>query len=84
MARSKKAQFEISVTKRINMGSLPLFVQLGHKGLEKSQPTPVAALGADKTYSVSNDILEVSVKNPTLYNDITEIEFTYSTDKIPF
>lgn len=81
MSRSKKTQSEINAVKRTVLGSLPLFVQLGHKGLEKGQPEPTGTFGATKTYLVSRDIISVSVKNPELYEDITAIEFVYSTVK---
>ena len=81
LSRSKKAQLEISAVKRTVLGSLPLFVQLGHKGLEKGQPAPIETFGSTHTYQISNDILAVSVRNPLLYDDIKSIEFTYSTVK---
>ena len=65
--------------KRTVLGSLPLFVQLGHKGLEKGQPAPTETLGSLQTFLISSDIMKVSVKNPELYEDIKSIEFTYGT-----
>ncbi|MGE3341555.1 MAG: hypothetical protein AB7J46_06700 [Candidatus Altimarinota bacterium] len=79
--QSKKKQFEISATKRTTIGSLPLFVQLGHKGLEKGNPAPIERFGAEQTFMVSRDILAISVSDPKLYEDIKSIEFTYSTVK---
>ena len=75
--RSKKAQYEIQVTKIVNTGTMPLFLQLGHQGLDKSKPEPVATFGNLRTYIVPKDILQISINKPELYSDIESIEFTY-------
>jgi len=75
--KSKTAQFRINATKRVNMGMIPLFVQLGHQGLTKSDPTPVGQAGKLKVYNIPKDILSVSVSDPKLYEDIESIEFVY-------
>ncbi len=72
----------IIATKRINFGIIPMFIQFGHKGLEKSQPDPIYTVikGSvdEKTYNIPRDILQITVSDPTLYEDIESIEFTYS------
>ncbi len=74
--KSKNRQM-ITVIKKVNLGMFPLFVQLGHKGLEKSQPTAIGTNNSEKTYVIPKDILRVSVSDPALYESIESIEFTY-------
>ena len=76
-----KHQTPIVATKRINLGHMPVFVQFGHQGLTKSQPTPIASTGDVKTYLIPKDILQMSVSDPALYENIESIEFTYQKTK---
>ena len=78
MARSKQSQYTIVVNKRVNLGSIPLFVQFGHKCLEKSHPAPKNSFGTSQTFIISKDILRISVSDPTLLDDIESVEFTYA------
>ena len=75
--KSKRAQYNLQVTKIANTGTLPLFIQLGHQGLDKSKPMPIDSFGNLSTYTVPKDILQVSINKPELYDDIESIEFTY-------
>lgn len=75
--RSNQTQHTILVTKRTNAGVMPLFVRLGHRGLEKSQPAAKRTQGRSSTYIISKDILSISVSDPFLIDDIVSIEFTY-------
>ena len=77
--RSKNSQHTISVIKRVPLGQIPLFVQLAHKGLQKSIPEPKETFGSSSTYVVPTDILRLSVSNPELIEDIEAIEFIYGT-----
>ena len=80
--KSKKAQYEIKVTKMVNQGHMPLFVSLAHQGLTKSQPTPVSGFGTSQTFLIPKDTISISVPNKEeLYADIESIEFTYDTKK---
>lgn len=82
MSKSKVAPYVINVVKRVNLGSLPLFISLGHQGLEKGNPEPSATFNKEKTFLVPKDILKVAVSRPDLYDDVESIELTYSTDKL--
>ena len=78
MAKSKQAQYTIRVSKRVNIGSIPLFVQLGHKGLEKSQPEAKESFGTSQTFIISKDILRIALSDQSLSDDIASVEFTYA------
>lgn len=75
--RSKQAQFTIEALKRVQLGAIPLFVQLAHKGLEKSAPKPKTTLGKAEIYVVPKDIMNLSVSDKALLEDIEAIEFHY-------
>lgn len=79
--RSKQSQHSISVIKRVKLGNLPLFIQLAHKGLEKSQSEPIAIYNDSKIFVVPKDILGVSVSDKTLFEGIDSIELVYETVK---
>lgn len=82
MSKSKTAPYVINVVKRVNLGSWPLFISLGHQGLEKGNPEPSATFGKEKTFLIPKDILKVAVSKPELYDDVESIELTYSSDKL--
>lgn len=69
----------IEVTKRVDQGRLPLFLEMGHKHLEKGQPT---AHGSDffdgsKAFTVPVDILRLSHVPEDILDGIEEITFAY-------
>ena len=75
--KSKNAQYNITATKIINTGIMPLFVQLGHQGLDKSKPEPSHSFGNQSTFIVPRDIFQITVVKPELFDDIESLEFTY-------
>ena len=77
--KSKVACKEITARKTLHLGQLPLFIVLGHKGLEKSQPTPTNVWGKQQSFNISKDILGVSISQPywASFADVESIEFTY-------
>ena len=75
--RSKDSQQRINVTKRLNLGHIPLFVQLAHKGLEKIIPEGVKGNGKEMIYVVAKDILSVSISNPAILEQVEKIEVVY-------
>jgi hypothetical protein len=77
--RSKTAQYQINVVKRINMGYLPLFLQMAHRALEKGQPVPVSTQGGESTFNVPKDILRLTVTDAKLLENIESVQFTYGT-----
>lgn len=76
--RSNESQKRINAVKRINLGCIPLFVQLAHKGLEKSIPEGTKGHGGEVAYVVSKDILAVSIHRPELLESIDKIEIIYA------
>lgn len=73
-----KAPKKIEAIKYTKYGMLPLFVQFGHKSLEKSKPPALSQSGDAQTFLVPKDILRVTVSDPALYEGIESIELTYS------
>lgn len=76
--KSKTAQYTITATKRVNLGQMPFFVQLAHKGLEKSKPEPLSSFDKTSSYLIPKDILKIGLTNQTLIDDVESVEFTYS------
>ena len=74
--RSKDTQYQVDVVKRLNLGQIPLFVQLGHRGLEKSVPAGVKSENG-VTFVVPVDILKLSVSDPAILESVESIEFVY-------
>lgn len=74
--RSADAQYKLSVIKRVNLGHIPLFVQLAHKGLEKSVQEGTKCEDGT-SFNIPKDILALSVSNPTILEAIESIEFVY-------
>lgn len=75
--QSKESQQRLEITKRINLGHMPLFVQMAHKGLEKAVPTGTSAGNGQTAFVVSKDILSMCLSDPTLANSVESIEFVY-------
>jgi len=76
--RSKVSQHTIAVTKRTNLGQMPFYVQLAHKGLEKAKSEPTHSFGKTHTYIVPKDILKIGLSDHSLLDDIETVEFTYA------
>ena len=74
--RSSREQFLVNVIKRVNLGHIPLFVQLAHKGLDKSIPEVKIDAG-DTVFNVSKDILSLSISDAAVLEPIESIEFVY-------
>ena len=77
MAKSKTARYTIEVEKKINLGSMPMFIQFGHRSLEKGNPPPTSLNGKTSSFIVAKDVMRLSVSNQTLLDNIESIEFTY-------
>ena len=67
----------IEVKKHVDLGKLPLLLELGHKHLEKGNPLGVIDANFDLLYSVPVDILRVAKVSESLLNGIEEIIFAY-------
>lgn len=67
----------IEVVKRINLGHFPLFLQLAHKGLEKTNPSGTNDPQGGQRYNVAKDILEISVSKPEILDGVEKIEMVY-------
>lgn len=80
MSRSK-VNHPISVQKRTDVGRLPLFLEMGHRQLEKGQPDGVVAGDFTMCFTVPVDILRLSKISEGLLNGIEEITFFYSKSK---
>ena len=80
MKKSKTNPLSIQATKRVNLGKLPVFLQMGHRSLEKSQPPGVPYLG-DTSFVLSKDILGMSITDPTLLEDIECVTMIYGGKK---
>ena len=78
LVKSKTAQFTITATKRTNLGQMPFFVQLAHKGLEKSKPAPINSFGKTSTYLIPKDLLGIGLTDKGLLDDVESVEFVYS------
>ena len=75
--RSKTSQEQINVVKKINLGHIPLFVQLAHKGLEKAAPAGAKADSGEVTFTVPKDILGIAISDPKLVEAVESLEFVY-------
>lgn len=73
-----QANNTVEIKKHVNLGHMPLFVSMIHRHLEKGQPngTP-STFGSVVNFTVSKDLLRLSVSNEDLLKDIDEITFTY-------
>ena len=74
--RSKVSQEHLEVVKRINLGHIPLFIQLAHKGLEKSMPEGTVDSGGT-SFNVPKDILSLSISKPEILEAIESVEVVY-------
>ena len=68
----------IEVSKAINLGTMPVFVQMVHRHFEKENPTAQESWGSSATYGAPVDLLKLTVSDPTLLTDLTSVEFTYA------
>lgn len=75
--KSKTNQFAINALKRVNLGVMPLFLQLAHKGLEKAMPEPIYNGSKTTSYLVPKDVLRVAITDPSIYEKVESIELTY-------
>lgn len=67
----------IEVSKAINIGTMPMFIQMIHRHFEKENPAEAFSVGQVKTYRAPVDLLRLTVSDPTLTSDVEEVTFTY-------
>lgn len=75
--KSKETQYKVEVVKRVNLGHIPLFLQLAHKGLEKSNPHGEVDPQGGVRFNVSKDLLSLSVSKPELLDSVEKIDVVY-------
>lgn len=64
----------LEVRKAVNIGTMPVFVQMIHRHFEKENPAEHESRGS---YAAPLDLLRLSVSDPALLTDIERIVFTY-------
>ena len=74
--KSTATRDRIEVIKRINLGHIPLFLQLAHKGLEKSNPEGETSQDGTK-FNVSTDLLNISVSNQAILENVERVDVVY-------
>lgn len=74
--KSKDTSNRVEVIKRVNLGHIPLFLQLAHKGLEKANPAGEAEAGGVR-FNVPKDLLQVSVGDPKIFDSVERIDVIY-------
>ena len=67
----------IAVSKALNLGTMPMFIQMIHRHFEKENPPEAFKAGSEKTYKAPVDLLRLTVSDPALTSDVEEVTFTY-------
>ena len=69
----------MEVRKAINIGTMPVFVQMVQRHFEKENPSPAEtfAAGSRMTYKAPVDLLRLTISEPALTSDMEEVTFTY-------
>lgn len=67
----------IAVSKAINLGTMPVFVQMIHKHFEKENPPHVASQWNSAEFEAPIDMLRLSLTDKTLADNIENITFAY-------
>lgn len=76
--KSKDTQNKVEVIKRVNLGHIPLFLQLAHKGLEKSNPHGENDPQGGVRFNVSKDLIALSVTKPELLDNVERVDLVYA------
>lgn len=76
-SKANNKQEALIVTKNRNIGLLPKFIQLGHRGLEKSAPAPIVAGRGFSSFNVPVDIIGLSISDQSLTVGIESLTFNY-------
>lgn len=75
--KSEASKNNVEVIKRINLGHIPLFLQLAHKGLEKTMPEGVNDPQGGQRFVIAKDLLGVSITRPEVLEQVDHIEVVY-------
>ncbi len=84
LVKSKDTQNRVDVVKRVNLGHIPLFLQLAHKGLEKSNPSGENDPSGGQRFNVSKDLLALSVSKPEILENVERIDLVYQKPATSF
>jgi hypothetical protein len=77
MSKSNRTANQVEVIKRVNLGHVPLFLQLAHKGLEKSCPEGENHPQGGQQFTIAKDLLSISVANPAVLDEVERIDVVY-------
>ena len=80
--RTMKSRSKLmEVRKALNIGTMPVFVQMVHRHFEKENPKASeewgSSFGGTSTYEAPVDLLKLTVSDPALVRDVEGVEFTY-------
>ena len=67
----------VPVSKAVNLGAMPVFVQMIHRHFEKENPPVVASWGKSAEFEAPLDLLRLSLSDKTLADGIESVTFVY-------
>lgn len=73
---------KIQITKRSNLGTMPMFIRLAHRSLEKSNPTGNKHADGTVRFPVATDLVELALTDKKLSENLVGVELIYAQAEV--